>query len=115
MLYISAKDHARKLRFSNYVYLPSINEIFQYHYASVILCNVGEVIIFEHGLYISALEHIRMLILSSYVLLECMNTIYKIWSRLGDFTRCPQEHYIQCVQFAHFGMFFPIQAINTNY
>ena len=43
----------------------------------VILCSVGEVIIFEHGCYISALEHVRMLILSSYVLLACINAVYK--------------------------------------
>ena len=55
----------------------SKNNMIQYHYASMILCSVGEVIVFEHGCYISALEHIRMLILSSYVLLECINTIYK--------------------------------------
>ena len=49
----------------------------------MILCGVGEVIIFEHGCYISALAHIRMLILSIYVLLECINTIYK-----HDFVGC---------------------------
>ena len=43
----------------------------------MILRNVGDVIIFEHGRYISALEHTRMLILSSYVLPACINTIYK--------------------------------------
>ena len=43
----------------------------------MILCNVGEVIIFEHWRYISALEHIRMIISSSYVLLACINTINK--------------------------------------
>ena len=31
----------------------------------VILCNLGEVYIFQHGLFISALEHARMLILST--------------------------------------------------
>ena len=36
----------------------------QYRYASMILCSVGEVIVFEHECYISALKHIRMLILS---------------------------------------------------
>ena len=41
----------------------------------MILCNVGEVYIFEHGCYISALEHARMLILTSYVLLACTNNI----------------------------------------
>ena len=44
----------------------------------MILCSVGDVIIFVHGCYISALEHIRMLILSIYVFLACINTIYMI-------------------------------------
>ena len=69
MLYISVRDHARKLKFCSYIHLPSINKMFQYR--------VGEVIIFENGCYISALGHIRMLILSIYVLLECINKIYK--------------------------------------
>ena len=30
MLYISAMDQARKLRFSSYVHLPSTNKMFQY-------------------------------------------------------------------------------------
>ena len=30
MLYISAMDHARKLKFSSHVHLPSINKMFQY-------------------------------------------------------------------------------------
>ena len=76
MLYITAIDLARKIKFSSYVHLPSINKMFQHHYASVILCNVGEVIILEHGCYISALEHVRKLILSSYVLLECINPLF---------------------------------------
>ena len=33
MLYISATDHARTLKLSSYVHLPSINKIFQYRYA----------------------------------------------------------------------------------
>ena len=41
MLYISAMDHARMLKFSSYVHLPSINKMFQYRYAWVILCSVG--------------------------------------------------------------------------
>ena len=77
MLYISATDHARKLKFCSYVHLPSINKMFQYRYASVILRSVGDFIISEHGCYISALEHVRMLILSIYVLLACINAIYK--------------------------------------
>ena len=51
--------------------------MFAYRYASVILCSLGEVIIFEHGCYISDLEHIRMLILNGYVFLACISTIYK--------------------------------------
>ena len=70
-------DRARKFKFSSYVHLPSINNMFQYRYALVLLLSLEEVIIFEHGCYISALEHVRMLILSSYVLLACINTIYK--------------------------------------
>ena len=62
---------------TSYVHLPPINKMIQYRYASVILCSVEEVIIFEHGCYISTLEHIMMLILSSYVLLACINTMYK--------------------------------------
>ena len=77
MLYISAKDHVRKLNFSSYVHLPPVNKMFQYRYARVILCSVREVIIFEHGCYILALEHTRMLILSIYVHLACINMIYK--------------------------------------
>ena len=72
-------DYARQLKFSHYVHLPSINKMFPYRYALVILCNVEEVIIFEPGCYISGLEDIRMVILSSYVLLECINTIYTIY------------------------------------
>ena len=70
-------DHPRKFKFRSYVHLPSINKMFQYRYARLILCSVGEVIIFEHGCYISALEHVRMLILSSYVLLSFKKAIYK--------------------------------------
>ena len=72
-LYISALVHAKKLEFSNYAHLPSINKMFQYCYARVILCNVGEVYIFELGYYYSGLGHVRVLILSSYVLLACIN------------------------------------------
>ena len=77
MLYISGRDHARKLKFCSYIHLPSINKMFQYRYASLILGGVGEVIILDQGCYISASAHIRMVILSIYVLLECINTIYK--------------------------------------
>ena len=55
----------------------SINKLFHYRHAWVILCNFGYVYILEHGLYISALEHARLLILSSYVLLASLNTIHK--------------------------------------
>ena len=68
-------DHARKVKFSSYVHLLSINKMFQYRYALVILCNVGEVINFEHGCYIPALEQTRKLILSIYVLLVCKNMV----------------------------------------
>ena len=88
MLYISARDHARKLKFNIYVYLPSINKWFYYVYARVILVGVGEVIIFEHGCYISALAHIRMLMLSICVLLECIKHNLYILSRLVDLGRC---------------------------
>ena len=33
MLYISVRDHARKLKFSSYVHLPPINNMFQDRYA----------------------------------------------------------------------------------
>ena len=56
MLCISAMDQARKLKFSRYVHLQSMNKIFQYHYARLILCSEGKDIIFEHGYYISALK-----------------------------------------------------------
>ena len=64
MLDISVMDHARKLKFSSYVHLPSINKMFQYRYTRVVLCSVGEVSIFEHGYYISALENVIKLRLS---------------------------------------------------
>ena len=72
MLYISAMNHARKLKFKTYVHLPSLNKKFLYRLARVILCSAEEVIIFEHGCYISASELIWMLILSSLVLLACI-------------------------------------------
>ena len=41
-----------------------------------ILCNVGEVYIFENGLYISEMKHPRMIVLGNkYVLLASINTI----------------------------------------
>ena len=42
-------DHAFKLKFGSYVHLPSINKMFPNHYACVILCSVGEVIILSMG------------------------------------------------------------------
>ena len=59
----------------------------------MIVCSVGEVIIFEHGCYISALESVMMLIFSSYVLEACINPIYKYGHHsclgdLGDLVRC---------------------------
>ena len=33
MLYISARNNARKLKFTSYVHLPSTNKIIQYRYA----------------------------------------------------------------------------------
>ena len=33
MLYISTMDQAKKLKFSSYGHLPSINKMFQYRYA----------------------------------------------------------------------------------
>ena len=33
MLYISVRDHARKLNFSSYVHPPFINKMYQYCYA----------------------------------------------------------------------------------
>ena len=57
ILYISGRDQARKLKFNSYVYLPSVNKMFQYRYALMILGGVGEVIIFEHGCYISSFAH----------------------------------------------------------
>ena len=33
MLYIAAMDHARKIIFSSYIYLPAINKMFPYCYA----------------------------------------------------------------------------------
>ena len=73
-------DHVRKLKFSSYVHLPLANKIYQYLHAKVILSNVGEVMIFNHGRFISALEHTTVVILRSYALLACINTIYiYIW------------------------------------
>ena len=47
--------------------LAGYDKMFQYRHSKVILCNVGEDNIFEHGCYISALEHVRIYILGNYV------------------------------------------------
>ena len=65
VLYISTLGHARKLKFSSYVNVTSVNKIFQYCHNRVTLGNVGEVYNFEHGLYISPLKHAGLLILST--------------------------------------------------
>ena len=77
MINICGRYHARKLKFSNYVHMPSINTIFliSLRLSDTVRCSRGSY--FEHGCYVSALAHIWMLILSIYVLLECTNTIYK--------------------------------------
>ena len=74
MLYISGSDHARKLKFSSYFHLPSINKkvSISLHLSDSVRYRRGY---FEHKCYISALVHNRMLILSIHVLLECINTI----------------------------------------
>ena len=46
-------DQSRKVKFSSYVNLLSVNKMFQYRYACVILCSAEEGIIFDHGLYFS--------------------------------------------------------------
>ena len=56
-IYISAVDHARKLKFSNYVLLACINTIYKYGYK-----------------YGHALENSRVLKLSSYVFIAYINT-----------------------------------------
>ena len=77
MLYLSARDHARKIKIQQLclsaIYKQNIS--ISLHSSDSEKCR--EVIIFEHGCYISALEHVRMLILSSYILLACINAIYK--------------------------------------
>ena len=63
-------DHARKLKFSVFVYLPSLNKMFQNGLRLSDSVHVEEILIFEHECYIPALGHIRMLILSIYVLIR---------------------------------------------
>ena len=72
--YFSAPGHAGPLKFSCYVHLTSVHQIFQYRHVLVILCNIGEVCIFYRGLYISYLEHARMLMLSNLI---CSSGIHK--------------------------------------
>ena len=65
-----------------------MNQLFQYWYALVILCNIGEAFSFELRFYTSAREHLRTSILSNnIVLLESINTVYKYWPRLGDLVK----------------------------
>ena len=64
----------KKLNFSNYVLLPSINKFLL---CRVNLCNIAEVYIFKHGRCILALEQVRMLILRNYIFLASINIIFK--------------------------------------
>ena len=50
-VHISALGHASILKFSSYIHPLSVNQIFQYRHARMILCNVGEVYIFEYRFY----------------------------------------------------------------
>ena len=53
--------NSRNLKFSSNVHLMSLNKLYQYCHAGVILENVQEVCIFNymHRLFVSALEHAR--------------------------------------------------------
>ena len=71
-------DHARKLKFSSYVHLPSIKK----HIS--ISSHVSDFVQYRRGLYFRAWTlylrfgtHVRMLILSTYVLLACIKAIYR--------------------------------------
>ena len=64
----------------------------------MILCNVGEVYIFERGLCISALEYARMLSVSSFVLLATINTAHNI-VMLGRFSEMYAKFREACVTF----------------
>ena len=82
-VYISALGRAGKLKFSRYVHLLSVNQIFQYRqYRNYF--NIGYVYIFEQGLHISALVMKRKLYTSMrlYLILIC---IFRVSSRLNDF------------------------------
>ena len=60
-----------------FIFYNYINQLGYYRQIRVMLCNEGEVYIFEHELYISALENPRLLILlSNYGFLESINIIY---------------------------------------
>ena len=54
-LYISALDHVRRLKFMSNAHLTSLNKLYQYCHAWMILCNVGEVYSFKHRIYILTL------------------------------------------------------------
>ena len=84
-LYISAMNPARKLKFGSYFHCLSIHQIFQFRHTRVILCNVGEVYIFKHGLYISALKRASMLFSVGFFYVKHN---LKILSRLSDFVTC---------------------------
>ena len=71
MLYISVRDHARKLKFqqlcSSAIYKQNVS-------LSLLL---SDSVRCRRGYYFSALAPTWMLLLSIYVLLECINKIYK--------------------------------------
>ena len=75
ILYISAMDHARKLKLSSYVHLPSINKMFRYQ------LRLSDFVLLKRGYYFRAwalyLSFGKMLTFSSNVLLAGTNTIYK--------------------------------------
>ena len=81
-------DQDRMLKFSSYVHLQTMNKIFQYHYARLILCSEGKDIIFEHEYYISAFKRCY----DGNIKQLCSPSMYKpnleIFSRLGDLVRC---------------------------
>ena len=60
MINICSRYYAKKLKFSSYVNLPSINFLISLCLSDSVRCRRGSY--FEHRCYISALAHIRMLI-----------------------------------------------------
>ena len=68
-LYISALGHARKLKFSSYVHLPSINKI--------TLLRLNDSVQCRRGYYFQAwaLEHSRNIKLGIYYILSCSSDI----------------------------------------